>query len=204
MLTQLIRRTATVAALLTASMAVQANVISFEGNFADDEDRFYTTFNVTADSDVTLQSWGYAGGINGAGNLIGDGGFDSQLFLFDAGGNLLEADDDDSAVVSASSGNSWDALITRFLSAGTYIAVMTQYNSDYISGDIITGNWTLSGVTNFLDVSGSQRTSAYAFDISGDFISDVDGGTVSELPEPASIVLFLSGLLMLARRRRNA
>ena len=63
---------------------VNAGSLSFTGNFDNDETRFYTTFDVTTSSTVDLTSFGYAGGVNGEGTLIADGGFDSQLFLFDS------------------------------------------------------------------------------------------------------------------------
>ncbi|MFD2230809.1 DVUA0089 family protein [Alkalimarinus sediminis] len=190
---------------LLAAGSVEASVISYTGVFDNDETRFYTTFGVSTDSQVTLSSLGYAGGVNGAGETILDGGFDSQLFIFDSAGALLEHDDDDGSIVSASSNKSWDAYISRYLTAGTYTAVLTQYNSDYISGDLITGNWSVSGVNNFLDVSGSQRTNAYAFDISGDYLTDVNGFDTDpvSVSEPATFALLGLGLAGFGFARRQ-
>ncbi len=193
--------------ILSASLLFSGQLFaatqSYTGNFVDDDDRFYTSFTVTADSLVTLTSWGYAGGINAAGNAISDGGFDSQLFIFDTNSNLLRADDDSGSVVSVSSGLSWDAFISMNLVAGDYIAVLTQFNSDYQSGDLYSGIWSPSNATNFVDLQGHQRNSAYAFDISGDYITDIQDYQVGTVPVPAAAFMFAPALLGFMGLRRK-
>ena len=175
---------------------VNAGTLSFTGHFDNDETRFYTTFDVTTSSTVELTSFGYAGGVNGEGTLIADGGFDSQLFLFDSNGTLLASDDDASGNVSVTSNRSWDAFLSLNLLADSYIAVMTQFDSDFVSGDLFTGIWTPANVLNFIDVSGSQRNSSYAFDISGDYITNVVGSNTNSTPVPGPGTILLFGLAL--------
>ncbi|WP_286270313.1 DVUA0089 family protein [Thalassotalea hakodatensis] len=197
------------AAALMMSLTANATLIteSFTGNFDNDESRFYISFDVATDNSlVELTSWGYAGGVNAEGTTIADGGFDSQLFIFDSLGNLLESDDDGSNVVSATSGNSWDAFISRTLNTGSYFAVLTQFDSDYISGDLVTGEWSLSDTTNFVDADDNDRTSFYAFDISGENLTNVGGvghdTTPVTVPEPGTIALLSLTLLGLVTRKK--
>ena len=146
------------------STAANAGLItqSFTGNFDDNDARYYITFDVTVDNtDVELITLGYAGGVNLFGTTIEDGGFDPQLFLFNSAGSLIESDDDGSGVRSASNGIAYDSLIERSLNIGSYIAVLTQYDSDYESGDLFQGEWSNAGQVDF-----DGRTSNYAFDIS--------------------------------------
>lgn len=196
------------AAALLFSFTANASLItskSFVGNFDNDENRFYIQFDVTADNSlVDFTSLGYAGGTNAEGTVIADGGFDTQLFIFDSIGGFLTSNDDGRGVQSASNGRSYDAFISRLFDTGTYFAVLTQYDSDYISGDLVTGNWSLSGTDNFEDVSGIFRTSVFAVDISGENLANIVGFRDDAQPvsEPGTLALFALTAFGFATRRK--
>ncbi|MCJ8318133.1 MAG: PEP-CTERM sorting domain-containing protein, partial [Colwellia sp.] len=137
-----------------------------------------------------------------------DGGFDSQLFLFDSGGTEKAMNDDADRPVSVLSGKAWDAYISITLNIGFYTAIINQYDSEYVSGDIFSGIWTDAIAEDFMDVSDSQRTSAFAFDISGEDLEGIGGSgvdtTPAPIPEPTSIALFGLALAGFAARRKNS
>jgi hypothetical protein len=186
--------------MLAAASGASAATTSFLGHFGSDNDVLLTAFDVEAESEVRFEAFAYAGGTMADGTIVTDGGFDNQLHLFDASMNHIQSNDDGSARVSSSSGQSWDAMFSTILGAGSYIVALTQYNN----------NWTgtgWSGVASYLqgfrDDGGNQRTSAYAFEISGLDISNVESELVNEVPVPAAVWLFGSALLGLAGIKRK-
>lgn len=183
-------------------MATQANATlmsahSFTGNFDNDESRYYIQFDVIDTATISFLSHSYAGGVNAAGNNIADGGFDPQLFIFNAASTLLQSDDD-SGTVDSANGRSWDAYISLSLTAGSYTAVLTQYDSDFVSGDLVNGEWSMSGQSNF-----NERTSFFSFDISGENLANVGGVGVGTTPvsEPTTLAILALGLFGFAGRR---
>ncbi|MDH5570643.1 MAG: VPLPA-CTERM sorting domain-containing protein [Gammaproteobacteria bacterium] len=183
--------------LMLVSSSASAITTNYFGNFSNDDNVLLTTFDVDVTSIVHFESFAYAGGTMSDGTVVADGGFDSQLHLFDLNMNLIRSDDDGASRVSASSGNSWDSMFDYTLDAGSYIIALTQYNNDWMGG-----SWSGAGVTGFMDVSGSQRNSSYAFEISGTALVNVDGNVIeppiSAVPVPAAVWLFGSGLIGLA------
>ena len=66
--------------VLTAMLALGASAAradsssSFVGTLASPEDFFSVTVSIPSDTDVTLQTYGFGGGINQAGTVIAPGG----------------------------------------------------------------------------------------------------------------------------------
>jgi hypothetical protein len=86
---------------------------------------------------VTAQSYGYDGGVNGAGETIAAGGFDPILTLFDSGNNQIAENDDDP-------NRGLDSFLQREITAGNYVIQIRAFGGSF-----------------------DGRSSEYAFDLFG-------------------------------------
>ena len=70
--------------LTLAALAQPANATSYVGTFANPGDVALINFSVAGlnPATVTFQTFSYAGGTNGAGNLIASGGFDPVVTIY--------------------------------------------------------------------------------------------------------------------------
>jgi hypothetical protein len=193
------------AGLLFTSVSAAAD-FSFEGNFNQDDDVRNFSFTVGATSNVTLRSWGYAGGVNAAGQTIASGGFDTNLALFDGSGALIHINDDGgpgNVAADSGTGQHWDAFLQVTLAPGDYLASLTQFDN-FANGPNFAngfsregeGNFTADfgcGAAAFCDVSGvspfGQRSNHSALDI-----LNVNPTEVGVIPEPETYALLLAGL----------
>ena len=164
-------------------------------------DVFITSFTLAAPSEVTIQTWSFGGGTNGAGALIAAGGFDPYVSLFTGLGDgaLFLASNDDgmcppgnAAIACADS-----TLTIGSLAAGTYTLALTMpFNFSFAEN---LGSGTLGDGFIGLDASFSDGScaascsSAYAVDIN----------YTAPVPEPATWGLLGVGLSLLAVARRS-
>jgi hypothetical protein len=185
-----------------------ATTVSYTGTFLQDDDVRSFAFSVSAPGTVIVQTFGYAGGTNGAGSLIAAGGFDPTVSLFDSTGALLLYQDDDTPecnVVAADpvTGECFDVYLTTTLAAGSYLAVITQFDN-HANGPSLSDGFTQDGAGNFTaafgcepgifcDVDADARTGAFALDITT---------PNAVVPVPAAGWLFAGGLAALSGLRK--
>lgn len=181
---------------------------SATGRFSTDDQRAEIGFTVAAPSAVTLHTWSFGGGINGAGIGVPNGGFAPVVSLFETFGSL-DLIGLAEAGVATCRGNTdtltsfcWDVSLTVNLVAGSYLAVLTQddnlpFGPSFADGFIrdgqgdFTGPAFLGGPGQFILLTRDQRTGDWALDI------DLPGSSV---PAPGTLGLFALGLILLHRR----
>lgn len=138
---------------------------------------------------------------------VGGAGFDTQLFLFNAAGIGIYANDDSIGTRSTlPAGHATSPTTT-----GLYYLAISQYNRDpFSSGGLIFPNSPFTGVFGptgpggALPVSswsGSGGTGAYTITLAGASLANV-----AATPEPSSFLLLGSGLATFSawRRRKRA
>ena len=202
-------------ALLTAGLLCwatvsQATTISYSGAFAQDDQIELISFTTLSGGLVSLNTWSFGGGVNAAGDAVADGGFAPLVSIFDSSGLLIGLAQ---AGVATCIGNSdpatgfcWDVSLALTLTAGDYLAVLTQDDNSpfgpyFSDGFLHAGEGDFTGLNylgmpgSFILVTGDQRDGHWALDISLPGIP---------VPEPGSLVLLAGGLAALARLRRRS
>ena len=200
------------------SGAAAANNFSYTGTFSDYNNVQLFVFNVGASSLVTLDTLSYAGGVNAAGTTIARGGFDPTLALFNSAGVMVKQNDDGGANVAADAvtGRQYDSFMQVLLAPGSYTVSILGYGNLVIGPNLSNGFTGGAAVPAFVDITGSQRDSHWAFDVlnvnsagTGDQLPR--GPAIDELavitavPEPDSYAMLLGGfgLLGFAARRKK-
>ena len=69
-----------------ANLCSAGVILSETGTLSSPEDTFVMALNLATAADVTLQTYGFGGGTNGAGTIIPSGGFDPFVGLFSGTG----------------------------------------------------------------------------------------------------------------------
>lgn len=201
-------------ALAGASSAAQAASASFSGSFATDDQLAMIRIGVPVAGDITVQTFSYGGGTNGANQVIPPGGFAPVLTLFDeAGNNVIGNVGSSNTCPPGGAGFCWDASFTYpGAPAGDYLLVLSQ-DGNYPVGQFPDG-FSMAGQPHytaqyagfpddphytFIQIDGSQRSGGWALDVSAP-------GPLTLVPEPTVAALLAAGLAIvgLARRRSRS
>ena len=83
--------------LLTATASGSPAFLSYTGALANANSVFETTFFLTSADTIDIQTWGFGGGTNAAGQMIAPGGFDPLVALFSGPGGTASIYVDGSA-----------------------------------------------------------------------------------------------------------
>ena len=79
--------TLTLCFLAVTALSLSAESLSYTGTLGSPEDVFEVPFTLSSTSTVTVQTWGFGGGVNANGQTIGAGGFDPLIALFSGTGS---------------------------------------------------------------------------------------------------------------------
>ncbi len=175
---------------------------SFDPNNPDDV--LLYAFTLSAQSTLTIQSYGYGGtsnapgGRNAAGSIILAGGFDSYVSLFNGTGaaaTFLDSNDDGVCPPGNAAPACHDStLVMPSLAGGSYTLALSVFDNFSFAENF--GSGTLGdgfiGLGDYFDAaSGTVRTSNYVVDISAPSL------VVATVPEPAAWPMAAGGLLAL-------
>ena len=215
------------ALILTAAVAY-ADTSSYTGTLAnpdnaagtfDSTDSFTVTIALGSVSDVTLQTYGFGGGVNAAGMIIAPGGTDSFVGLFSGtGDNAAFIDGTSLDLTNYTAGCPPAGAVSNFgdtpcgdvtftfsdLAAGSYTVLLSD--GQYIPCAAISVgcstlgdgafDFTAGAFCNLADVdtgtSCPNTSGAWALDVS------VSPATPASTPEPGSFLLVGTGLLTIA------
>jgi hypothetical protein len=201
---------------LLAVTAGNAATLSYTGVFTGDGDVQLFSFTIPSANTVTIQSFSFAGGVNGAGTTIPGGGFSPDIWLFDPTGTLLLADSPESPHhaapgdcgprgIDAATGFCWDAYSSALLPAGSYTLALTQDGNDLADGFSLAGGFTEQGIANYTDVN-SLGGMFYLPDgvtaRDGNWALDISGLPATTIPEPNTSIAVLALVSLLIYRRR--
>jgi hypothetical protein len=171
---------------------LKADVISITGALVNPDDVYTTTFTLGSVSEISIQTWGYAGGTNASGTVIAEGGFDPVVALFSGSGptaTLFDTNDDGTCPpgnFDSVSGLCLDSTLNEIGPApGTYtLALIVSPNQP--NGPTLGDGFAGGG--DFTDVFGNPRTGTFAVDI-------VTTSATSPTPEPSTLMLVMIGFV---------
>jgi hypothetical protein len=194
-----------------------ADTVSYTGTLAGPEDSFTTTVNVAGDGTVTLQTYGFGGGVNGAGSTIAAGGFDPFVGLFSGTGDGAVFVDGTSDIltnytpgcppagtvtIGSVPGQCGDVnLQFTGLAAGTYTVVLSD--GAYLPAALFEDPGGTLG-DDFFDLTGGAFQTCYDADNCNDDtanwaldVTTAGASVAPPVPEPPSLELAGMGVVLI-------
>ena len=202
-------------ALLMLCAAAQGDTTSFIGALdpTNPNDVFLTTFTLNNPGPVTIQTYGYGGGVNAAGQTILPVGFDPVLGLYTGTGDsavLFDYNDDGSCPPGTpktfgSTANCFDSTLSySSLAAGTYTISLTAFGNEPFGSQQPIFNTLGDGFLGLADYNDPADPSG-ATSVTNDFAFDLAVPSAAA-PEPSAALYALLGLALVGgwRRERRA
>jgi len=218
--------------LAIAMLAVAANASDttafYSGSLSSPTDTFTLSVNLATAGTVSVQTYGFGGGVNAEGNTVAPGGFDPLVALFDSSGNIIDGTSDvlvnyyanpsyqgcpPAGLVQIGTGAGsmvcGDVFLSFSLAAGDYTLLLSD--ADYIP-DALVDPGSTNLADGFTDFTGGvfQTCNVPA---SGDFACITPSADyafdltvpATPVPEPATFTLLASalGAGWLGRKRRR-
>jgi hypothetical protein len=199
--------------------------VSATGTFAATDDVFLETFTLVSSAAVTVQTYGFGGGTNAAGEVIPAGGFDSLVALFSgpptsssilmSGGNPIASSPATTqffpgcppAATAAVGTESicGDNQLTATLAAGNYTLLLSD--ARYIPLAVSPGDPSpqdLTSAASYADLTGGVfqtcNDQGDCITTTGNFAVDLLFASPGPIPEPGTLLLLGSGLMALIWR----
>lgn len=203
----------------------RAETVSYTGTLPSPQDVLETTVNVNAGDVLTLQTYGFGGGVNADGTTIAAGGFDAFVGVFSGTGDgavfvngtsdvltnyTLGCPPAGTAAIGSVPGQCGDVTLQlNGLSAGMYTVLLSD--GAYLPAAVFESGGTLGD--GFFDLTGGAFQTCVdannCNDDTGNWALDVTtaSGSPAVTPEPASVELAGTGALLLVgwmyRKERN-
>jgi hypothetical protein len=223
-----------------AGVAHAQTGLSYVGTLASPENIFAQSFTLSSASTVEIQTYGFGGGTNFAGQAIPAGGFDPLVALFSGSATaatILTDGFGDPIATADNLSNPYALIFAACPPAGTVTVgtVPDVCGDDNLVANLAAGTYTLlltdanfvpipvnPGIASPVDLTdtssanyGSSTNNGAYTDLSGgvfqtcasytdcntdtgnfavDILDETPGSTLSPTPEPASLVLWITGL----------
>ena len=197
--------------LIALTAPAQCSLLSFQGTLADDSQLAVINFSVNGAQTVTIESYGYAGGVTPDSITVQSGGFAPYAVLFDGNGNEITADNGGHCAITGAdpiTGNCDDPVISDTLGTGDYTLALSVWDNIPVDGFLPDG-YTETGHPGFTCAEFGQSgefcdtTTALGPERTGGYFVEISGTDVFT-PEPGTLLFGLAGAVgvLFARRKQ--